>query len=80
MSEMKGQLLAGSKLDEPVSGVSSLEVCVDERHRFFLVAWHEVPIEIEGRLDRRVTQMRRDRLRVHAGCDQETREGVPAFV
>ena len=52
MSEMKGQLLAGSKLDEPVSGVSSLEVCVDERHRFFLVAWHEVPIEIEGRLDR----------------------------
>jgi hypothetical protein len=56
-SERQGRLLACCKLGEPVSGVSSLEVCVDERHRLFLVAWHEVPIEIEGRLDRRVAEV-----------------------
>jgi hypothetical protein len=30
-----------------VSGVSSLEVYVDQRHRFLLVAWHEVPAAVE---------------------------------
>jgi len=63
-----------------VSAIGSLEVCVDERHRFFLVAWHEVAVEIEGRLDRRVPEVSGDRLRVDAGGNQKTGERVPALV
>src|SRR5215211_7972664 len=77
---MKGQLVVGSKLGEPVSGVGSLEVCVDERHRFLLVAWHEVTVKIESRLDRRVAEVAGDCLGIDAGRDEQACECVPALV
>src|SRR6185503_12011111 len=39
-----------------------------------------MPVEVEGRLDRRVAEVGRDRLRVDAGRDHEAGEGVSAFV
>lgn len=37
--------------------ISSFEIRVDERHCLVLVARHQVPVEVEGRLDRRVPKV-----------------------
>ncbi len=39
-----------------------------------------MPVPIQRRLNRRVTQLRLDRLHVHTLGDQERREGVPQIV
>ena len=45
-----------------------------------LVTRHEVAVQVEGRLDRRVAEVRRDRLRVDSGRDEEACERVPTLV
>lgn len=71
---------ASVNLCEALLAVRPLEVCVDERHGFVLVARHQMTVEVERRLDRRVTEVRRDRLRVDPGRNEEAREGVAALV
>src|SRR5262245_28206335 len=39
-----------------------------------------MPVAVESDLDRAVAEVRRERLRVHAGRDQNRREGMPALV
>jgi hypothetical protein len=53
---------------------------IDVTNRLVLVAWHEVAVEIEGRVDRRMAEVSGDGLCVDAGRDQETRKSVAAFV
>src|SRR6266498_122618 len=58
------------ELCEPRSSVGSTEVRIDEGSRLGLGAGHELPVEVVRRLDRRVTHVGGDGLRVHAGGDQ----------
>ena len=65
---------------EPRGSVGSGEVCVDQGSGLGLRAGHELAIEVVGRLDRRVAHVRRDRLRVDAGGDEDRRERVAGLV
>jgi hypothetical protein len=56
------------------------EVAVEQTGRLLFGTRHEVPVDIEGDLDRAMAHEGAERLRVHAGVDHQARRGVAAVV